>query len=416
MANINFYIEKRRTNQKGLAAIYVDITLNKKKIRKVISKAKVSDWNEKKQRLILTGKNDFIYQEYVKINKTIDKLHAKISEAFNEALLDKRIPNESEILNIFINANKTEEVSFIDRFDEFIAVAKADKSDRTIMGYTTTKNFLQKFEKISKFIITWHSLDNNFIDKLKNYTFIKNQYQTSYYAKHARVLNAFLNWCEERDFTKNNLRKELNVSEPEKDVIFLSMEELMTFYNFQFEKEHLSRIRDLFCFACFTGFRYSDVISLKREHIQGNLIIKTQQKTGTIKSIPISKYAAAILEKYKDQDDPLPIISAQKTNVYLKDCCKEIAKDQEKDEFFNRKIVRKSVIGRKTKETYVPLHESITFHMARKTFITNSMMLGINIKVLQEMGAPKKDKDLSKYLKVTDSFKLDVFQNTWDKV
>jgi hypothetical protein len=41
-------------------------------------------------------------------------------------------------------------------------------------------------------------------------------------------------------------------------------------------------------------------------------------------------------------------------------------------------------------------------------------MLGINIKALQDMEAPKKVKDLKKYLKITDAFKSQVMDNTWN--
>ncbi|WP_430813974.1 hypothetical protein [Carboxylicivirga sp. RSCT41] len=54
--------------------------------------------------------------------------------------------------------------------------------------------------------------------------------------------------------------------------------------------------------------------------------------------------------------------------------------------------------------------------MDRKTFITNSLMLGANLQVLQEMGAPKRPKHLAKYLKITDAFKNKVMEDTWDKV
>jgi hypothetical protein len=64
----------------------------------------------------------------------------------------------------------------------------------------------------------------------------------------------------------------------------------------------------------------------------------------------------------------------------------------------------------------VPLYDGITFHFGRKTFITNSMILGANLQVLQEMGAPKKQRDLAKYLKITDAYKNQVMQDTWDKI
>jgi hypothetical protein len=35
-------------------------------------------------------------------------------------------------------------------------------------------------------------------------------------------------------------------------------------------------------------------------------------------------------------------------------------------------------------------------------------------KPLQDMGAPKKEKDLKKYLKITNAYKSQVMDNTWN--
>jgi hypothetical protein len=107
-------------------------------------------------------------------------------------------------------------------------------------------------------------------------------------------------------------------------------------------------------------------------------------------------------------------MSIQNINEYLKEGCGIIASKQPPKTGFNRLVIKKSVIGSETTEVSLPLHESITFHTARKTFITNSIMLGVNIKALQDMGAPKKEKDLKKYLKITDAFKSQVMDNTWN--
>ena len=83
-------------------------------------------------------------------------------------------------------------------------------------------------------------------------------------------------------------------------------------------------------------------------------------------------------------------MSIQNINEYLKEGCGIIAFKQFPKTGFNLLVIKKSVIGGETTEVSVPLHESITFHTARKTFITNGIMLGVNIKALQDMGALKK--------------------------
>ncbi len=79
------------------------------------------------------------------------------------------------------------------------------------------------------------------------------------------------------------------------------------------------------CFSYFTGFRHCDVVTLKNEHLNEVMVTKTQKKTQKQVSIPLNKYAKAILDKYRGQESPLHKISNQKANEYLKECLKYIA-------------------------------------------------------------------------------------------
>lgn len=417
MAKIIFYLKSEKFDKQGKVSLLAQITNDYKSYRIRLGKVKPRHWNKKDQRLKLTSLSDKEYSDNVSLNKIIDTFEAQAKDLFSKALLQKRKLNEAEIKGLMTMPDPSivnRSNSFFDVFDDFIEANKTDKALRTIMGYTTVKNFLARFEKDTKKDITWDSFDPSFVDRLKKYTFTVQRKQQGYYAKIVRVLATFLHWAKERNYYQGNIFDKLKAEEPEKEVIFLSMDELMSLFNYHFKAERLIKTRDLFCFACFTGLRYSDVISLNREHLNGKVLIKSQIKTGEVKSIPLNKFALSILSKYKDEPHPLPRILGQKLNLYIKECCKIIAEEQPSKEGFNRLIIKKTVIGSETIEQPIPLHQAITFHVARKTFITNSIMLGLNIKVLQEMGAPKKEKDLRKYLKITDAFKSKEMDRSWN--
>lgn len=72
-----------------------------------------------------------------------------------------------------------------------------------------------------------------------------------------------------------------------------------------------------------TGLRYSDLAQLRREHIKDGQIILTVKKNKERISIPLTTYSKVILDKYKDQINPLPTISNQKMNDYLKEWYKK---------------------------------------------------------------------------------------------
>ena len=419
MANIIFYLKSEKADKQGKVSVLAQITHDYKSYRMKIGKAKLRDWNKKIQRLKLTSLSGKDYSNNASINDIINHIDSQAKNLFSITIIQKRKLTEEEIRNLLIapdlNAIK-KSTQFMDVFADFIEANKTDKALRTIMGYTTIRNFLINFENETNFKLNWNNIDSSFIDKLKKYIFTTKRKQQGYYAKIVRVLSTFLHWAQEREYYNGNIFEKLKADEPEKEVVFLSMDELMTLYNHDFGIDRLNKPRDLFCFAAFTGLRYCDVSSLQHEHISGKTLTKTQIKISEVKSIPLSKFALAILKKYSTNPYPLPIISGQKANKYIKECCKIIAKDQPEHQGFNRLVIDKKVYGSETIETPILLYNAIKFHIARKTFITNSIMLGVNIKVLQEMGAPKREKDLKKYIKITDAFKSEIMDKTWNKI
>jgi integrase len=395
MAQIVFYLKSEKLDKQGKVSLLAQITSEYKSYRMKLGKARIRDWNKRNQRLRLTSLSEKDYDENSKMNSFIDEVETQAKLLFNKATKERRKPSEFELtnlLNIPEEADLLKSTSFMDVFSDFIESNKSDKAERTIKGYTTVKNYLTRFQESTKYILTWDNIDVKFIDNLKKYTFING----------------------ERNYYQGKIYDKLKVEEPEREVVFLSMDELLVFMDYNFESRRLNKVKDLYCFASFTGLRYSDVISLKREHINDKLLTKTQVKTGYVKTLPLNDFALKILKKYEKDEDPLPKMSIQNINEYLKEGCGIIASKQLPKTGFNRLVIKKSVIGSETTEESLPLHESITFHTARKTFITNSIMLGVNIKALQDMGAPKKEKDLKKYLKITDAFKSQVMDNTWN--
>ncbi len=171
------------------------------------------------------------------------------------------------------------------------------------------------------------------------------------------------------------------------------MDELMTLHNFRFTSYKRFRARDFFCFMCFTGMRVSDLQNLKREHIRDGQIFKTTVKTHKGGVIPLNQYARTILSRYEHQEDrPLPKLSAQKINDHIKEGCEEA--------------------GIKDLVNYVDYSGG----KARETFITNSIMLGMNTKTINEITGHKKDSVFNKYVKISEEFRKLEMARTWDSI
>jgi len=125
--------------------------------------------------------------------------------------------------------------------------------------------------------------------------------------------------------------------------------------------------------------------------------------------IPLNKFSRAILEKYKDTVQyPLPRVSSQKFNEYIKECCKAAGIDTPTSITRFSGKVRKEITGAK--------YEFITSHVARKTFTTLSLVLGVPERVVKGITGHKKEENFRKYVNFSKEFEKQQLDSVWNAV
>ncbi|MCK9255946.1 MAG: tyrosine-type recombinase/integrase [Bacteroidales bacterium] len=148
----------------------------------------------------------------------------------------------------------------------------------------------------------------------------------------------------------------------------------------------VKKIANVFLFQCYTGLRYSDVAALKWENIRNNFIIIQTEKTNEIVNIPIVNKAQTILDKQKNSNDKIfSIPSNQKYNHYLK-------------------LVA----------LYAGVDKNLTSHVARHTFATISIELGIPIEIISKLLGHKDLSTTKIYAKILNPV-LSEYMKKWDK-
>ncbi len=300
------------------------------------------------------------------------------------------------------------QLNFKKAIQKFIDSGKATKAKRTIMGYVTVFTFLKDFEKDTGTILDYDNINLDFFQNLEKYAFNKRKTKDNYYAKIVTVLKTFLYWSIKCKLYSSLDFKHYSYQERDKEIIYLTWEELNELYNHNFKTNKLKQVRDLYSFACFTGLRFSDLQQIRHENILGEQLNIIAEKTEKETSIPLTKKALQILDRYKDKPVyALPRISHQKANDYIKDCCKEI-------ELFD-KIIITEYRGANKKQIVKEKYKLITMHTARKTFITNSLQLGMNVKTIKNITGHVKDSTFDKYLKITEDYKKNEMLKAWDK-
>lgn len=165
----------------------------------------------------------------------------------------------------------------------------------------------------------------------------------------------------------------------------LSESELKSLSEANMNTPRLEEVRDIFLFCCFTGLAHSDVKRLSENDmtidIKGKKWIRINRKKTKVRcDIPLLGLAEEIILKYKDRCPKrggtglLPVISNQKTNLYLKEVAKRCG-----------------------------IKKNLTHHLARHTFATTvTLSNGVPIESVSRMLGHRSLKTTQIYAKVVD--------------
>lgn len=410
---VSFSLRKEKVDKNGLMPVLMTISFNSVRIRKTVKgvKSLPKHWKAREQRIKPSLKNEN-YNYHIEYNKVVDEKEDEIKKLFRYILLKNIHPTKDYILEKLENGldkvNLTHQ--FFPSFEEFKDSSMSTKTARTIKSYVTTINFLKDFESYSGTKLIFDSIDSSFFEKLQDYTFLERKNKNSYFSFIIKVLKTFMNWSLDKEYHNNLKYKKFKAREDETEIIYLTMDELMRLYKYDFESDRLNQVRDMYVFNSVTGLRISDYKALKPSNVKKDHLLVTIQKTKAINTkIPLNKFSKEILKKYKGTiHEPLPIISDQKFNKYIKECCQIVE--------INTLITKTRFVGQKRVEMTVPKYKLITSHTARKTFVTNSLILGMKEMVVRNITGHKKEESFRRYVKIADDFKRQEMDNTWNKI
>jgi site-specific recombinase XerD len=309
---------------------------------------------------------------------------------------------------------KAEERSnlIFDFIDKYIHENKASREPGSLSVYRSLKNHLNEFQTSKKKKISFNNIDYSFFSEFQNFLInIKSKRAPNglgnvTIAKQLSTLKTFLNYARMHGIEVRTNYKDFKIKKESLEVIALTNNEFETLYALDLAgNKRLDKVRDIFCFSCATGLRYSDLAQLKREHIKNDEIKMIITKTKQHQTIPLNPYSHSILAKYSDLYRPLPIISNQKINEYLKELC-QLAEITEPVQ-----IVR--FRGNKREEKLYPKHELISVHTGRKTFCTLSLEKGMSAEEVMQISGHRDYKSFKRYVKITEQRTKTVMRNAW---
>lgn len=404
---VNFELRKEKITSNGLIPIQFIVRAEGIRIRKNVGvSTKEIYWTGSRVKPNLKKEEDNNYQF---INDELQKIESKISDIFFFFRANKIPFSKETFLEHYESEGKRtiSEIDFFECFEEYLTLGTLSKAYNTIKAQTTAKGYLESFQNETGFKISFNNIDDHFFEELMKYSFFTKKIKNNYFSKIVAILKSFLNWSTEKGYNKNREYEKFKSKSHDVDIIYLTFDELLRLHNHDFGNSRLNHAKDFYCLGCFTGLRFSDLSQLKSANITENHISLSIQKTQTQNHIiKLNNFSKEILDKYKGTIyEPLPNISIQKFNDYIKECCEIVE--------INQPVTITSYVGTKKLQNTFPKYQLITSHTARKTFITNSLLLGMEPKAIKQIANIKKDEVLNKYMKITEEY-TDMQMDKWN--
>ena len=344
--DISFYCRDSKVNRQGLAPIEMSIVINGERCLITLPrKEKPSDF-----------KRDRYSRKDNDIKQYLQAVRNKVGTIQTE-MMEKDIPLTAPLLRDYFRTGGIQKYTIENLFDEYYSIL------RKRIGVNLTQKTYRKYELARE---RFYEL----VDKTKPLSFLTNGLMKDYMA----TLNQDFDYVTAQSYCQKiktvclfavangrmatNPFFDMHLRKGEKNVQFLSEEEVAILRDSNLQNASLRRVRDLFIFQINSGLAYCDMAILVPEDYQVTdnglyYIHKQRRKTNSFFTAVVFPDGVEVLKRY---DFVLPILSNQKYNVFLK----RIAE----------------LCGIET-----PLHT----HVARHTYATMCLNHGVRIEVVARL-------------------------------
>tara|TARA_R110000850_G_scaffold273172_1_gene409198 strand:+ start:602 stop:1915 length:1314 start_codon:yes stop_codon:yes gene_type:complete len=435
-ASVRFILRHDLENKKGEQPLMIVVHLGGK--RKLMSsgiKLLPDLWSADKQEIVdMTAKQktqlekkfgsavppkSYLLQYQDELLQIRNKIR-QIEESFRA----NQVPYDLDMLMTRIKESKKTVIkksepsySVYDFIDLYIKENELTRVKGSMIVYKSLKRHLKNYQDEIRENVKFENMDYAFMQGFQNFlinhkivhrtTGTVSTLNNITIAKQLSTLKTFLGYARRKGFKIADGYKDFTIKKEKLEVIALNKSEFDSLYDLDLSSSsRLQQVRDVFLFSCVTGYRFSDLCQLKREHIKEDEIRMTITKTKEPSVVPLTRISREILKKYEERVSPLPMISNQKFNEYIKELC-ELAQINDPVEIIRyRGAVREAII--------YPKHELISAHTGRKTFVTLSLSKGIPAEVVMKITGHSDYKSFKRYVDVDEDRKRSAMSLAWD--
>lgn len=369
--SINFYCRESKKGKNGFSPIEVCVIINGDRIMLTLPRKE----DPKQFNTLISQKKNNELKEY------LEMFRLKIYEIQKQLIENNIIPNANNIKE-YIKTGGIKEYTFEDLEKDFLAHLMSSKTV-SLSTYKKYQTVIKLFKKSEIYNIRIDNISK--LDAQRFYIYLQNKYEQSTVCSMFTKIKCIFQFALDDNRIKLNPFKGIKVSKGEKDVEFLTEDEIEKIINTQMPTECYDRVRDLFIFQLSTGLSFVDLSNLTKEDIKEDngvyYISKKRQKTNIPYTTVILKEGVDVLEKYNYN---LPMLTNQKYNIYLK------------------------VVG-----SVCNIKKNLHSHIARHSFACRCLNRNIRLEVVSKMLGHSKTTMTQHYAKLVDNTILSEVTNAF---
>ncbi|MBQ2616440.1 MAG: integrase catalytic domain-containing protein [Synergistaceae bacterium] len=213
-------------------------------------------------------------------------------------------------------------------------------------------------------------------------------------------IKTFARWAGERMESKGLLEFNPRLKTADKEVFFLTAEELERFTATDVHKT-MQASKDIFLIQCHTGLRFSDASTLRWGQIEGDSLNVTIRKTKKTVKIPTDGTVRAILDRWRAERGQSEEIFGRIKLETVNDHLKVIARLAGINSLVSVPHVTGGTSRIETREKW----ELVSTHCGRRTFVCMLLSAGVSPQVVMRMTGHSNYNAMKPYIDVTDGSK-----------
>ena len=263
-------------------------------------------------------------------------------------------------------------------------------AESTLQRYRLVASAIVDYAKLKRLRLTFEAINDDFYRGFITWLASERNIVDSSIGNYIKVIKTFMRWTKDRGWHNNEAFVRFYKPESVAETIALSAKELRILRDLDLsDSPKLARVRDHFLLQTFTALRYGDLQTLGPKNFDdehGFVVISTA-KTDARPVIPITPPLADVLARYPSRI--FEFNSAVKANKYLKELGLRAG-------LTSPVLVPLQRNGKTVTDT-LPRYTQLTTHVARRSFVTISLELGLSEVIIRQVTGHKAVDVMSKH-------------------